>query len=280
MDYRPLSMEDRDRVEKCRNNQLNPFTALTFTSLFTWRKEYGLEIAGDMDYFVIRSCHDKAYFYPCGDSEKCRRFIEENVEPGESILYLTKEQAETLGDGWEIRRRDDLSEYVCATPALALKEGYHMSHSFKDKCRQYKKRHPYEVRPLTKDDLPMMIRMAREWEKADPEGAGDLQALEEEIRFYGEMTLCGVMITAENGGNAFIMGYENTEEMFTMTMVKHDLDLPPLMTPVCVHELACMLAEKYPYIDLEEDLGLEGLRRAKQLYSPIRLMEVYEAVRR
>ena len=183
MEYRPLTMEDRDRVDKCRDAILNPFTALTFTSLFTWRKEYGLEIAGDADYFVIRSRHDEAYFCPCGDPEKCRAFLRDEVKSGERVVYLTREQAEALGDGWDIRLREDLSEYICASPALALREGYHMSHSFKDKCRQYKKRHPYQVRPLTKDDLPMMIRMAREWEEADPEGAGDLQALEEEIRF-------------------------------------------------------------------------------------------------
>ncbi len=280
MDYRPLEIGDRDRVEKCRDPQLNPFTALTFTSLFTWRKEYGLDIAGDADYFVIHSRHDDAYFCPCGDGEKCKRFLEENVKAGGSVLYLTQEQAEALGEGWEIRKRDDLSEYICATPALALKEGFHMSHSFKDKCRQYKKRHPYEVRPMTKADLPLVIRIAKDWEEADPEGAGDLQALEQEIQFYNDMTLNGVMITAENGEHAFIMGYENTPEMFTMTMVKHDLDLPLLMTPVCVHELACALADKYPYINLEEDLGLEGLRRAKQLYSPIKQLEVYEAVRK
>ena len=69
-------------------------------------------------------------------------------------------------------------------------------------------------------------------------------------------------------------------EMFTMTMVKHSLSLPMLMTPVCVHELACMLADRYPYINIEEDLGLEGLRRAKQLYSPVKQLEVYEAVRK
>ena len=280
MDYRPLEIEDRDRVEKCRDPQLNPFTALTFTSLFTWRKEYGLEIAGDEDYFVIRSRHDNSYFCPCGDGDKCKRFIEENVKAGESILYLTQEQAEALGDGWEIRKRDDLSEYICATPALALKEGFHMSHSFKDKCRQYKKRHPYEVRPMTKADLPLIIDIAQKWEEADPEGAGDLQVLQEEISSFGEVTLNGVMITAENGDHAFIMGYENTPEMFTMTMVKHDLSLPLLMTPVCVHELACALADKYPYINLEEDLGLEGLRRSKLLYSPIKQLEVYEAVRK
>ena len=280
MDYRPLEIEDRDRVEKCRDPQLNPFTALTFTSLFTWRKEYGLEIAGDEDYFVIRSRHDNSYFCPCGDGDKCKRFIEENVKAGESVLYLTQEQAEALGDGWEIRKRDDLSEYICATPALALKEGFHMSHSFKDKCRQYKKRHPYEARLMMKADLPLIIDIAQKWEEADPEGAGDLQVLQEEISSFGEVTLNGVMITAENGDHAFIMGYENTPEMFTMTMVKHDLTLPLLMTPVCVHELACALVDKYPYINLEEDLGLEGLRRSKLLYSPIKQLEVYEAVRK
>ena len=133
---------------------------------------------------------------------------------------------------------------------------------------------------MTKADLPLIIEIARKWEEADPEGAGDLQVLEQEIQFYNDMTLNGVMITAENGEHAFIMGYENTPEMFTMTMVKHDLDLPLLMTPVCVHELACALEGRYPYINLEEDLGLEGLRRAKQLYSPIKQLEVYEAVRK
>ena len=119
MEYRPLTMEDRDRVDKCRNNQLNPFTALTFTSLFTWRKEYGLEITGDPDYFVIRSRHDEAYFCPCGDAEKCRAFLRDEVKSGERVVYLTREQAEALGDGWDIRLRDDLSEYICATPALS-----------------------------------------------------------------------------------------------------------------------------------------------------------------
>ena len=279
MDFRPLTMEDRPWIDKCRDTRKHPFTALSFTSLFTWSKEYGLEIGGDPDFYVIRSSHDGGVYCPCGDEEKCAAYIE-SLEPGSRILYLTKEQAEGLGDGWEIRLRDDLSEYICATPALALQEGWHMSHSYKDKCRQYKKRHPYEVRPLEKTDLPLMLEIAREWELADPEGAGDLQSLEQELRFYEKMTLTGVLVTAENGGHAFIMGYENTPEMFTMTMVKHDLSLPLLMTPVCVRELADMLLGRYPWINLEEDLGLEGLRRAKQLYSPVRQEEVYEAVRR
>lgn len=279
MDFRPLTMKDRPLIEKCRDPRKHPFTALSFTSLFTWRKAYGLEICGDPDFFAVHSRVEDALFCPCGDEEKCARFLAEETKPGTRILYLTKEQAEGLGDGWEIRLRDDLSEYLCDTPALALKEGWHMSHSYKDKCRQYKKRHPYTVKALTKEDLPLMVQIAREWLEADMDDEEDLVALVQEIRSYNAMPLTGVMITAENGEHAFIMGYENTPEMFTMTMVKHNLSLPKLMTPVCVHELACMLCDRYPTINLEEDLGLEGLRNAKQLYSPAGKLEVYEAVR-
>ena len=45
-----------------------------------------------------------------------------------------------------------------------------------------------------------------------------------------------------------------------------------------VHELALGLCDRYPLINLEEDLGLPGLRRAKMLYSPVGKLEVYEAV--
>jgi hypothetical protein len=48
--------------------------------------------------------------------------------------------------------------------------------------------------------------------------------------------------------------------------------------PALVHELACRLPEKYQLINLEEDLGLPGLRRAKLLYSPVDRLNVYEAI--
>ena len=55
MDYRSITMEDRPWIERCRDPRKNPFTALSFTSLFTWSRDYGLEIGGDDDFFVIRS---------------------------------------------------------------------------------------------------------------------------------------------------------------------------------------------------------------------------------
>jgi hypothetical protein len=85
-----------------------------------------------------------------------------------------------------------------------------------------------------------------------------------------------MMETAE-GERAFVLGYENTPDCFTVTIGKHSPGLPSETSVVIVHELARMLDGEYPLLNLEEDLGLEGLRRAKELYSPVNRLEVYEA---
>ena len=74
------------------------------------------------------------------------------------------------------------------------------------------------------------------------------------------------------------MGYENTPDMFTMTMSRHDPTLPPEITAVCIHEFASYLYQWYHLINFEEDMGLDGLRRAKQLLSPVDLLKVYEVL--
>jgi hypothetical protein len=43
--------------------------------------------------------------------------------------------------------------------------------------------------------------------------------------------------------------------------------------------MACRMKDKYALINLEEDLGLAGLRQAKILYSPVDRLNVYEAIR-
>ena len=63
-----------------------------------------------------------------------------------------------------------------------------------------------------------------------------------------------------------------------MTMTRHDPTLPPEITTICIHEFASVLNRKYPFINVEEDMGLEGLRRAKMLLSPVDFLKVYEVL--
>ena len=277
--FRDINLSDRERIAACRDTQRNPFTTLSFPSLFSWQKTYGLSIAGDQDFFVIHSRHDNAYYCPCGDREKCVRFIQDTLkeESGARFLYLTKEQSiEMQKEGFQTLLRDDLSEYISSVGSLALLEGHHASNSYKMKVRHFQKSIPFTVRSVTERDVPLLNEIAK---NGAPNSANDEEVFQTEMDHFERLGLTGCLLETNVGQRAFILGYPDTKDVFTMTMTKHEDGLPPQVTAVLVHELACRLAGQYRLINLEEDLGLAGLRQAKLLYSPVDRLNVYEAMR-
>ena len=278
MRFRSIGPGDQPWMNACRDLNRNPFTALSFASLFTWRNAYGLTVAGDEDFFVIHSQHDRAYYCPCGDAGKCMRFIRETsrTEREAHFLYLTRGQAAALrGEGVQILMRDDLSEYIFDACSLALMEGHHASNSYKMKVRHFRNAYPYSCRPLTEEDTPFLRLLSRDW--PDMNRFGDAGVLRDEIDYFGPLSLQGTLLETADGRHAYILGYENRPDEFTMTMTKHDPSLPAQVTAVLTCELACQLSGRYRLINLEEDLGIAGLRQAKLLYSPVDRLNVYEA---
>ena len=282
--FRPLLLEDQHWLKSCRDVAQHPFTALSFQSLFTWQQDYQLSISGDSSFFVIHSVHDDAYFCPCGEEDSCEAFLlflQTKVQHPR-LLYLTESQSHTLKSrGWEIRHRPDLSEYVYYSQGLAARPGFHMTGSYKYKIINYKNRIPYTTRPVRETDLPLLREIAfRSHEQAASHGIEDLQTAYNEIDHFVSLGLEGVLLQTQDNRYAFLLGYENSPDMFTMSMAKYDPSLPRESTALVIHELSSLVCDRYPYVNLEEDLGIEGLRRTKLLYSPIRMLDVYEAIYR
>ena len=278
MVFRSLRLEDQAWITACRDVNEHPFTALSFASLYSWRVNYGFTVAGDRDFFVIHSEHDGGYYCPCGDPKKCRGFIDALEGPAK-LLYLTQTQAQELeGRGWSVRHREDLSEYILSTAAQALRAG-HVSKSFRDKCHHFKNRFVYSTHAIGAADLPFLRASLRELRDDPQENAiGDFHVLSALIENYDALALRGLLLESGQRDFAYILGYENTPDSFTVSIGKHSPGLPPETPVVMIHELALILDGEYPLLNLEEDLGLEGLRRAKELQSPGAHLEVYEAV--
>ena len=281
--FRPIQMTDRPWIERCLASARQPFTALTFPSLMTWAGTYGTTIAGDDDFFVIRSRHDKGYYMPCGLKEKCLAFMEERAEKEQParFVYVPETIAWALeAEGWHILYRGDLSEYILNTEALAMTEGYFITHSYKYKVRHFSQRNRYRAREITPEDLPA-LRRVRDGAAmvVDTSGPADAAVLDFEIEHFRELGLRGVLVETEEGNGAFFLGYEQQPGIFTATMVRHDAALPEDVTAVCLYEFSKILRAEYPRINIEEDLGLGGLRMEKTLYSPVDLTKVYEALK-
>ncbi len=281
--FRPIQMEDRAWMEQCA--QLNPpvFTALTFPSLMTWASTYRLFIGGDKDFFVVRSQHDKGYYMPCGDPEKCLGFMEHMAkkENPARFVYVPENITKTLSErGWAIRYRGDLSEYILSTRALALKTAHPVTHSYKNKVRHFASQYPYRAREIGPEDKPLLRHIRDNSEAfANPAGVSDEDVLSCEIENFEKLGFRGVLLETEEGPIGFFMGYPQHPGVFTATMVRRKTGLPQDALAVCLHELSRILLPDYPRINIEEDLGLSGLRTEKTLYSPVDLLKVYEAIK-
>ncbi len=281
--FRSLEMKDLPWLKRCRDMSVHPFTALNAVSLCTWADTYGLTVAGDDDFFVIRSQHDKGYYAPVGDPAKCAAFLEETAEREKPsrFLYLTEPAARSLtAQGWNMLFRPDLSEYILSSAALSLTHGTLFSASFHDKCHKFARIFQgYTAEPVTGENLSLLREVSARFVAGQEDMPSDQAVLETELDHFAELDLRGVLLTVPDGRKAFLLGYENTPGMFTLTMVRHDPSLPGETTAVCIHELARLIGREYPFINAEEDLGLDGLRRAKELLYPVDLLKVYEVLK-
>ena len=91
--------------------------------------------------------------------------------------------------------------------------------------------------------------------------------------------LSGIYLETEKGEWAFLLGYPSTDKIYDMSIVKYSPDLSRNAVPVCICEMAKLVADSYPWINLEDDLGEKGLRRMKTLYHPLFLLGSYTAYR-
>ena len=79
---------------------------------------------------------------------------------------------------------------------------------------------------------------------------------------------------------AVTLGSRLTGESFDVQFEKASADAEGAYTMINC-EFAKFIREKYPdirYLDREEDMGIDGLRRAKQSYHPHHMIEKFSAV--
>ena len=280
--FRPLTPGDLPWLRRCRNPETHPFTALSAVSLVTWAETYGLSVTGDDDFFAVRSRYDEAYYCPVGDPEKCAAFIEEAAQESPArFVYVGEPAAKKLAaEGWQVRFRADLSEYIASSAALATLPANGVSESFRRKCRTFARAFgEYRVTPVTAENMDRLWETSDRYLAAQTGMPSDQAVLRTELDRFEELGLRGILLTMPDGREAFILGYENTPDMFTMTMTRHDPTLPRRITAVCIHSFAELLQRKYPLVNVEEDMGLDGLRRSKLLMFPVDLLKVYEVFR-
>lgn len=246
----------------------------------------GLSLLLQEDFFAVKCLWkgENAWFFPCGSEEGKRRFILRHLpEPDFKLCYFTEDDGLFLAKHFPeqfLFIRDDASdEYIYDREGhIALAGGNYAN----VRTQLHKAERDYDLRtePLSDENSDAALEIVHDWaSQSHPlaRGLSDDDVDEEAIRKADDLNISGVVVYIDGVAQAVCAGFPLTEDTFNISVAKSRQNLPGL-SYYAKHALFLSLEPRFRYINLEEDLGMPGLRRMKQILSPVRKNEMWEAV--
>lgn len=285
LDFQPIAAEHRAAY----NTRLFALAArgceFTFANLLFWGEECICPFA---DGFLVFACFGKRqmYLYPVVSEENERAAIDAILADAASrgipacITGFGVEEKARIEALYPERFRffttDASYDYVYDIHDLAELAGKKYDGK-RNHVRRFERTHPDATfDPIGKDNLDDVRAMADAWfrERLEKDPDADLHGEERAIALaldqFDALALEGALLREGDRVVAFTVASRMSEDTFDVHFEKARADVAGAYAAIN-HRFARYLREKYPavhYLDREEDMGIEGLRRAKESYHP------------
>ena len=265
----------------------------SFANLFMWGRQELAFLNGCAA--VFSHFHGRTlYPYPIGTGDK-RSVLEAILHDAKTrgipcrLTGLTETDARELEslfpDRFQLISMRDSFDYVYEIDALADLRGKKLQKK-RNHFNRFQAGHPdYRVEPIGCRSLARIQHMVNDWyvdrRQTDPHGDYLLEslAMAKAFRHYEELGMEGIALVDGDEILAVTLGSRLSENTFDIHFEKAREDVPGAYNAVNC-EFARYLRLKYPevkYLNREDDLGLEGLRKAKLDYRPHHMVEKYWA---
>lgn len=289
IDFKPVRLNDKALYESFLSKESGRGCEFSFANLYLWGRQ---NIALLHDHIVLFSQFDRrsVYPFPLGSGNKKEVFdaiIADSKERGIPcrITGLNKEAKETLEELYPGKFRFHCDEgsfdYVYSIDDLAELKGQKY-HAKRNHINKFKDTFPsYTVEALNGDNIDEVMEMCEAWYKAkleeNPNSDFHMEkaALSKAFRDYKALCLEGLVLKNNGEVLAVTLGSRLAHDTFDVHFEKAKVGVNGAYA-VINYEFANYIRSKYPdikYLDREEDMGLEGLRKAKQSYKPHHMVE-------
>lgn len=269
----------------------------TFTNLFMWRDMLNLHWAIEDEVLYVFSSNEENFsaWQPIGSQDKMQDAItkilqvaEENRGDKEFMFVVVEksfadELARYPNAKFNISADRDNFDYVYLAQDLINLSGRKF-HGKKNHLNAFKKEYPdAKYLPITEEIIPQCREQLNIWyethKRANPDDEFifyERAAIHEIFDHFDAFKLKGGAILIDNRVVAFTFG----EKLNSDTAVIHVEKADPTIRGIYVAINQSFVENEWAdmiYINREEDMGIEGLRKAKNSYRPIKMIEKFNA---
>ncbi|MDD3134995.1 MAG: phosphatidylglycerol lysyltransferase domain-containing protein [Methanoregula sp.] len=290
-DFQPVTLADRDFFT--RHYALYPqmHSDNTFTNMVCWNHYAHYRFAYVNRNLILASTIDGITRFrpPIGQRDpallKALIRLASDVSDNEPVVLIDPDTAVWMREiccGMNLIPDRNHFEYVYRAADLAELPGKQYL-TIRHQINKFRRNCAYALEPITaenrKEVMSFLVKWC-EWKgcENDPVLAHEKESIFFAVDHFNDLDIQGLMIRV----NHEIAAISLYEPMNTETALVHfEKGLPDCegIYKAINAETAALLATSFTYINRESDLGVAGLREAKQRYHPHHMVEVYSLKR-
>ena len=289
IEFHRIGLCDKERYESVLFTEPERGCEYSFANLCLWGRQEIAYLYGCVAFFS-HFYGKSVYPFPIGPGDKeavIRDYLQDAARRGIPcrISGLTSADClwleERFPGKFHIHCNRDSFDYLYTIDALADLRGRKRQKK-RNHLNRFQAAHPdYEVQPLSADNLEEAKALVDAWfahrQESDPQGDYLLEkrALRRAFDRYDSLGMEGILLREGSEVLAMTMGSRLSGDTFDIHFEKAREDVDGAYGTINC-EFARYLRLKHPelrFLNREDDLGLEGLRKAKLSYYPDHLVE-------
>ena len=290
LNYSPLTLEMQEDYSAHFGLCSEKTSDYTFVNIWAWSDERQYELAFASDFYWPRVNHPAPVLWaPVGNWEEADwELILPDLHPGGTVFERVPEAlgnlwAERLGERITLEDQRSEWEYVYSVEELVELKG-NKFHKKKNLLKQFQRSYEYVYKTLTRDDLEDVLEMQQLW--CEWKSCRDIPGLRAENHAISRVLknaahhfpdlICGALYVKDMM-IAYAVGEPVTDEMAVVHFEKGLTDYKGVYQAInqIFLENSC---SSFLWVNREQDMGVDGVRQAKESYNPARFLKKYRAI--
>lgn len=273
-EFSSISIEQRNILHRCFKKIKSGISEFTFAGIYLFREEYNYKVSkfGELYIFEGEENGKKFFLLPFGlpDFELLNLLFKKY----DYLKNASEEQISVLKNlGYKIIEDRDNFDYVYKREELATLKGRKF-HKKKNLVNLFTKKYIYQAKPLINSYLQDALNILEEWNVGKNES--DYNSSKEALLLVEDLQLCGIIYYVNSKPSAYILGEENQLGKSFVIHFEKAIGNYKGLYQFINKSFAEILPEKYEFINREQDLGIENLRKAKLSYNPSFFIKKYK----
>lgn len=292
-EFKPLSIEDRPLFCQLVGPENSKNSGHSFGNVFFWDLHCRRNIAPvEQRLCVEYLCRNGIFYaYPAGRGELAPAIeLMTQRAAGHGVPLVirgvtapAREALEAAFPGQFTFTEDRKNfDYIYSIEALATLAGKKL-HGKRNHCNKFQSLHEWSFVPLTPERFDDCMALLARWEEErDGGNPEEHYAIRRAFQHWVALELEGGVLYADGQAVGFTVGERLTEDTVDVHFEKA-YDSVQGAYPMVTREFARQIMAAHPevrYLNREEDMGIENLRKAKESWYPLFLVEKFVARRK